>query len=236
MNIVLDEIIEDAIPVVIERSTERLRELIPRFIRLGNKGRFEPIPEYPEAAWLEAVINAVAHRSNSLQGDHIRNKLFDDRMEIESPGRLPGLVRLDNIRSTRYSRNPRIARVIAELGLVRELGEGVDRMFNEMSARGLPAPVFHQGDASVTVTLFSQRLEPTQDLATLGIPDFVVPLAELMVKHGELRASEAASALGVAPRTIRRQFDLLRSFGLIERIGTGPSDPTAFWRLRPVEK
>lgn len=231
MNIVLDEIIEGSIPKVIARTTDRLRTLIQRFIRLGNEGRFEPLPEYPEAAWLEAVINALTHRSYALQGDHIRIKLFDDRLEVESPGRLPGLVRLDNIRSTRYSRNPRIARVLAELGFVRELGEGVDRMFSEMSARGLPAPSFRQDDASFTVTLFNRRLASKQDLATLGIPDFIVPLAELMVRRGELTTSEAARTLGISTNTARRQFDQLRSLGLIKRVGAGPYDPTAFWRL-----
>lgn len=165
---------------------------------------------------------------------HIRIKLFDDRLEVESPGRLPGLVRLDNIRSTRYSRNPRIARVLAELGLVRELGEGVDRMFNEMAAHGLPAPSFRQDDASFTVTLFSQRPEPTQDFTTPDIPKSVAPLLELMARHGELTASEAAVALGIATRTAQRQLDRLRKLGLVERIGSSPNDPASFWQLRPA--
>ncbi len=235
MNIVLDEIIEGPIPVVIERTRDQLRNLIQRFIRLGEEGRFGPVPEYPEAAWLEAVINALTHRSYALQGDHVRIKLFDDRFDVESPGRLPGLVRLDNIRSTRYSRNPRIARVLAELGFVRELGEGVDRMFNEMSARGLPAPSFRQGDATFTVTLFNRRLESKQIFETLDIPEPIIPLMELMLEHGQLTTSGAAHTLRIAPYTARRQFDQLRQRGLVERIGSGPYDPTSFWRLKPAK-
>lgn len=235
MNIVLDEIIEGPIPKVVERTRERLKNLIQRFIRLGSEGRFAPLPEYPEAAWLEAVINALTHRSYALQGDHIRVKLFDDRLEVESPGRLPGLVRLDNIRSTRYSRNPRIARVLAELGFVRELGEGVDRMFNEMSARGLPAPSFRQDDASFTVTLFNQRLSSMAEQLDIELPVSLRPLATLLLERVELTTSEAALELDIALSTARRQFDQLRSLGLVERIGAGPHDPTSFWRVRSAE-
>jgi ATP-dependent DNA helicase RecG len=235
MNIVVDEIIEGPIPSVIDRTTERLGDLIKRFIRLGDDGRFGAVPEYPEVAWLEALINALTHRSYALQGDHIRIKLFDDRLEVESPGRLPGLVRLDNIRSTRYSRNPRIARVLAELGFVRELGEGVDRMFNEMSARGLPEPAFHQGDASFTVTLFNRRLSSEVRSLDAELPASTRRLVTLLLDRGQLTTAEAASILSIAPSTARRQFDYLRSRGLVDRISSGPNDPTSFWRARGAE-
>ena len=103
-------------------------------------------------------MNAVVHRSYSLGGDHVRVELFEDRLTVESPGRLPGLVRLENIRSTRFARNPRIASAMNDLGYGRELGEGVDRMFQEMELAGLPDPVFTQGPASVLVTLLADPL------------------------------------------------------------------------------
>ena len=45
----------------------------------------------PRDAWLEGLVNAVVHRSYSLSGDHIRVEIFPNRIEIESPGRFPGL-------------------------------------------------------------------------------------------------------------------------------------------------
>ena len=81
-------------------------------MRLGTRGRFTRSTIIPEFAWLEAIVNAVTHRSYSIGGDHIRVEIFDDRIEIGSPGRLPGLVRIDNLRSTRFARNPRIARAL----------------------------------------------------------------------------------------------------------------------------
>ena len=91
------------------------------FQYLDTDGRFIVFPEYPEFACVEGIVNAIVHRDYSIGGDHIRVFMFDDRLEITSPGKLPNIVTVDNIRLTRYSRNPRIARVLTEFGWVREL-------------------------------------------------------------------------------------------------------------------
>lgn len=64
------------------------------------------------------------------------------RMLIQSPGKLPGAVTLDNIKNHRFSRNPTIARVFSAFDWVRELNEGVDKIFQEMDEAGLPAPEY----------------------------------------------------------------------------------------------
>lgn len=64
------------------------------------------------------------------------------RMLIQSPGKLPGAVTLDNIRNHRFSRNPTIARFFSAFDWVRELNEGVDKIFQEMDEAGLPAPEY----------------------------------------------------------------------------------------------
>ena len=58
--------------------------------------------------------------------------MYDDRLEIASPGKLGGFVTIDTMKTKRYSRNPQIARVLNELGVVRELNEGVKRIYSEM--------------------------------------------------------------------------------------------------------
>jgi ATP-dependent DNA helicase RecG len=60
-----------------------------------------------------------------MSGDHIRVMMYDDRLEITSPGKLPNIVTLENMRRTRWLRNPTIARTLVEFGWVRELNEGV---------------------------------------------------------------------------------------------------------------
>ena len=66
-------------------------------------GRFERVPEYPEDAWLEGVVNALYHRSYNLQGNCVYIKHFDDRLEISNSGPLPAQVTVENIREQRFS-------------------------------------------------------------------------------------------------------------------------------------
>ncbi len=114
------------------RRSERLHDLF-----------FREMPEYPEFAWQEAIVNAFAHRDYEDQGREIEVWFYDDRMEVRSPGELVPPVTLDLLRARRpvhASRNPLIVRVLAEAGLMREEGEGIPRMFEEMEASFLKVP------------------------------------------------------------------------------------------------
>lgn len=153
MNLVKDMTLELPLPRLILETQRNVTAQLRDFTRLGPKGLFETVSEYPPFAWQEALVNAVCHRAYSISGSQTEIRLFDDRMEVESPGRLPGLVRISNLRQSHYSRNPRIARVLAEFGFVRELGEGVDRMIDEMASFGLEEPQFQEIGYSVVVTL-----------------------------------------------------------------------------------
>ncbi len=90
----------------------------------GDDGKPKIIPEYPEFAWFEGLVNAVTHRDYAHSSDHIRVMMRDDRTEILSPGKLPNVVTLENMRRTRWARNPIVARTLAELGWARGLNEG----------------------------------------------------------------------------------------------------------------
>lgn len=111
------------------------------------------VPEYPEFAWLEGIVNAVTHREYAMSGKYIMVSMYDDRLEIESPGKLPNMVTVDNIKETRYSRNPRISRVLTEFGWVRELNEGVKRIYADMENLFLDDPVYSEPEQSVKLTL-----------------------------------------------------------------------------------
>jgi ATP-dependent DNA helicase RecG len=112
--------------------------------------------EYPRAALREAVVNAVLHRDYSLEGAQILLYIFDDRLELRSPGTLPNSVTLNNIR-THYSkpRNETIARVLLNLGYVNRLGSGIPRMIRLMRAHTGREPDFEVGSAQFLVRLWS---------------------------------------------------------------------------------
>jgi ATP-dependent DNA helicase RecG len=242
-NIEEDIRLDGALPDLIRQAKELLDAKL-RATRLTAQGKFEHVPVLPEFAWLEAVVNAVTHRSYSLQGDGIRVRDFADRLEIENPGRLPGLVRVQNIRETRLSRNPHIARVLVELtGYVRELNEGVRRMFEEMERQGLRDPEYRVGEASVRVTLYKQpdaeRQRRTAAVARalanvrrlerrLGEAGTAVLISELL-KRGQASNREVAAMLHVTPPTARGYLRLLEEVGLVVLRSKSPNDPTARW-------
>ena len=136
--------------------------------------RREGLPEYPEAALREALVNALAHRDYGLDGATVDVTVWDDRIEVRSPGPLPGHITIDNMREEHYSRNPRIMRVLKTMGLVEEYGEGIDRMYREMESRLMEPPGFEATSSSVTVTLRNRFLVDVEDqvwLALLGRDD-----------------------------------------------------------------
>lgn len=228
-NVLSDVRFDGTIVDQIENARKQMRRWLPTTIRLGRAARFAPQSRVPEFAWLEAIVNGVVHRSYSMAGDHIRVELFHDRLEVESPGRLPGLVRLDNIRSTRFARNPRIARAVADLGYGRELGEGVNRMFEEMEQAGLPLPLYTQPAASVKVTFL---VEGTFAEILRQLPPGSDRLAEWMARVGSVTTTQAVELLGQSRPTVLGLLHRLEARGLLEHVGSSPKDPRGFWRLK----
>lgn len=123
--------------------------------------------EYPTFAWQEALVNAVAHRDYSLSGASVEVWMFDDRIEVRSPGLPPSPVTIDQLRQQKrvhFARNPLLVRVLADLGYLREMGEGIPRMFQEMDHHGLRPPEFSTEGFFFTVALHNT---PIYDEATL---------------------------------------------------------------------
>ncbi len=109
--------------------------------------------EYPPFAVREALINAVCHRDYRLAGRRIEIRMFEDRLEVQSPGGLPGYITLDNIVEEHFSRNPRIVNGLFQWGFIEELGLGIDRMIEAMVQAGHPQPTFRDTPHSFTVIL-----------------------------------------------------------------------------------
>lgn len=153
INIIKDEVVEMPLPRLLQRMKEILAGQMREFQTLDEDGRFKKYPEYPEFAWLEGLVNAVTHRDYSISGEYIRIKMFDDRIEFLSPGKLPNIVTVENIRTTRYSRNPVIARVLADFGWVKELNEGVKRIYVDMKNFFLEPPIYSEPQNNVQLVL-----------------------------------------------------------------------------------
>lgn len=142
MNVIKDVIFEGNILKMITDAVAYLDTQIKEKTYLGEDGLFVTEEEYPKFVRQEIIVNAVTHRDYSIRGTDIQIKMFDDRIVVESPGKLPGLVKTDNIRHTHFSRNPKIAEFLKVYSFVKEYGEGVDRMCKELEAVRLQDPEY----------------------------------------------------------------------------------------------
>ena len=114
-------------------------------------------------------MNAVTHRAYSISGTDIQVKMFDDHIVVESPGKLPGLVRADNIRYTHFSRNPKIAEYLKAYNFVKEYGEGVDRMCRELEAVGLNVPEYHTNAFMLQTIIYNNGKKVAIDAEKVAI-------------------------------------------------------------------
>ena len=162
MNVIKDVSFEGRILEMTQKAIAFVDTQIREYTFLGDDARFVTIPQYPPFCWTELIVNAVAHRDYSILGTDIMVKIFDHHYVVESPGILPGLVRIDNIRQMHFSRNPKIAEFMQQYKLVKEFGEGVDRMFREMAEAGNPAPEYKQVEFMLKVRLNSALREDNE--------------------------------------------------------------------------
>ena len=228
-NVAADLRCEGALPRQIDTAQAAIHEALPKHRLLGPDGRFGWFGIVPELVWLEALVNAVIHRAYSNFGDHIRVEIFDDRLEVSSPGRFPGISSpVDLTRVARFARNPRIARVMSELSYGQELGEGLRRMVAEMESNRRRPPLVRETAGNVQVAL----------LGALALPDALVamkPLAQQVFSKieqaGRMRTGELVEAIGASRPTLLKSLNALEAAQLVRRVGSSPQDPSAYWTI-----
>ena len=237
MNIVKDRTFDSCLYKTIENAKEFINSQLREFTHLNPNGIFETVPEYPEFAWYEGLINAVIHRDYSNNGDYITVKLFDDRLEIKSPGKLGGFVTIDTMKTKRYSRNPQISRVLNEMGIVRELNEGVKRIYIEMKNFFLKEPVYTEPEHSSVLLVLdnnivtrSKRKEESM-LRNGKIKEVWDSLnyAERKVlttlyDKGEITSEETAKLIDRGKTTAVKLLNKLIDMGLVVWTGTSKKD------------
>lgn len=201
LNIAKRMRIEAPLAVLLKQAFESIKPFIRERQQLHDLFFVEKL-EYPTFAWQEALINAVAHRDYSIRGLGIEVWMFDDRMEIRSPGLPPSPVTLEALAKRTHvhcSRNPLIVRALTVLGFMRELGEGVPRMFDEMERAGYYPPSFDAiGGAVLQLVL---RNEPIYDRATV---DWLANFRDLDLSGDQKRVLAYAHAHG--DRFTSREF------------------------------
>jgi ATP-dependent DNA helicase RecG len=174
----------------------------------------------PPAAVREAIINAVAHADYAQRGGPIRVSIFDDRLEVESPGLLPFGLTVDDLRrGISKLRNRVIGRVFHELGLIEQWGSGIQRMTAACRGAGLAPPLLEELGTRFRVTLHTARRgSPSVDPTEQAILDALA--------GGKGRSTrEIAAVIGLTPRATRTRLIRLVEGGVVREIGTSPQDP-----------
>ncbi|WP_423224741.1 ATP-binding protein [Candidatus Amarolinea aalborgensis] len=194
--------------------------------------------EYPQAAVREAIVNAVVHRDYSRSGQRIRVFMFDDRIEVYSPGTLlPGvsLEKMRRLESQSVLRNPIVVGVFRDLGsrYIERLGTGVRRMAAAMETHGLPKPQFEEVGSEFRVTLMGPGDRFMAEVTTR--PAWAENLSERQMEavlyageHGRITNREYRDLFKVSNYTAAMDLKMLTEKQLMEAVGEGRG---RFYRL-----
>ncbi len=160
---------EGAIPEMVEDAVNHVLASIRKGSLIDGLYRRD-IPEYPEEAVREAIVNAVAHRdySNFARGSYIQIRLFADRLEVQSPGGLYGTVTIETLEEEQSTRNRTLVRLLEDLHLVENRGSGIKAILSAMSAANLEPPRFEDRRNSFLVTMRNLTLMSTEAIAWLN--------------------------------------------------------------------
>jgi ATP-dependent DNA helicase RecG len=172
----------------------------------------------PEAIW-EVVVNAIIHRDYAI-ADDVQVRIFDNRIEIESPGKLPGFVTVDNILDVRYSRNKQIVRTLARYKTPpnRDMGEGLNTAFQKMKDWKLRPPTIQESANAVVVTIPHSSLAKPEEL-----------VMEFIGKHGTITNKQGRELTGIkSENQMKNVFYGLRDTGKIVMI---PKGNKTEWKL-----
>jgi len=213
-----------SLPEQLRQAEIFIHDHLRRVVRLVGLSH-EEVLEYPFEAVRELLVNAVAHRSYNQQGDNIHLNLFADRLEVSSPGGLPGPVTLENLLEARFSRNPVIVQALSDLGFVERLGYGLDRVVTLMRQNGLNKPRFEEVVGNFRVTLYAEpsRVQPEVDLSRYKELDLNVrqeKALNYLATHQRITNREYQElSPDVHPETLRRDLADLASKGVLLKIG-----------------
>ena len=190
----------------IYEAVSKVKEIIETIKKLG-KGL--ELVQYPEETLHEIITNAVLHRDYSIATD-IQIRIFDNRVEVESPGKLPGHVTVTNILDSQAARNPKLVRLINKFPDApnKDVGEGLNTAFSAMEKLRLKAPIIEELENSVLVTIKHERLASPEEI-----------VIDYLSTHDSIRNSEGRTVTGIkSENTMKQVFYRLRDRGYITLI------------------
>ncbi len=219
----LPEMIDEA-----ERFVKRNTRVAAKIVGFERR----EITEYPYSAVREAITNAVTHRDYWRSGTEVRVSIFADRIEVQSPGRLPPPLTLATLGEEHVLRNELIAQLLFNIHYIERWNTGVERMRRQMREHGLREPEFEEIGQAFRVTFYGPGedildLIPEEgltDLQELGLNERQVEALRVMVNEGEeMPNRQYREMFDVTARTALRDLKGLVEAGQVRQVGQGRS-------------
>lgn len=187
-------------------AVAKVKQIVESIKKLGVE--FESVT-YPEETLHEIITNAVLHRDYSIATD-IQIRIFDNRIEVESPGKLPGHVTTKNILDTQSARNPKIVRLINKFPNApnKDVGEGLNTAFDAMTKLRLKVPEIKETENSVLVIIKHEKLASPEEL-----------IVEYLQNHDSIKNGIGRAVTGIkSENSMKIVFYKLRDSGFIRLI------------------
>ena len=246
MNVIKDVTFEGTILNQVKKTIEFIETQVREHTFLGQHAQFVTKRDYPEFVIQEMTVNACCHRAYNIKGTEIQIKMFDDRLVFESPGKLPGQVKPNNIRHTHFSRNPKIAAFLKAYHYVKEFGEGFDRICREQEANGASVPSFRTDEFILKITVpkvtekrigteqkrdisEQNRIETEQkpNRNDVKLTEKREAILQLMSDNPYISKAEISKLLGLHPSAVSRNIEAMRG-KYLRRVGP---DKGGFWEI-----
>jgi len=226
-NVISDEYITGNIFTLLNDAWERLRPFLSQKTVFGTDAKFEQTFSYPENACIEALTNAIAHRDYSINNP-VTVYIYANKLVFESPGELLSTISIEDIRlgkGVHESRNTNISRVLRENKIMRELGEGMRRIFELFKSKELAAPEVNSEQGIFTISMNHQSIYSDKELAWLKLFDnfdldtYQKRIIIAGMESRELSPSLIYSALGSDDRNLYdRSVTTLRISNILKEI------------------
>ncbi|MCM1362550.1 MAG: putative DNA binding domain-containing protein [Clostridiales bacterium] len=182
------------------------------------------IYELPVKAIREAIVNAVTHRSY-MDNSCVQVCIYDDRVEITSPGMLFGGLTLEMMMSgSSKIKNTGIAEIFSRMHIVEGWGTGVQRMLDGCKEYNIQPPKFTEIGDCFRVKFFRKKTN-VQENKKMTKKELV---CEIIVERNDISNKKIAEKLNCSPKTVYRYIKELKSDGIIERVG---SDKQGYWKI-----
>jgi len=188
-------------------------------LQITGRAEREVVPEYPAEAVREALVNALCHRDYAATGT-VQVRIYDDRLEVWNPGRLPPELSIEKLRHAHPSRprNPRLAQALYRARVIEHWGTGTLRIINACVGRGINVEFSTESGDFVVRFLKTAALMPAEN----GILNERQKKALAYVhEHGQISNSEYQRLAGVSERQALEDLNELAAAGRFKRIGRG---------------